>query len=62
MIPENIITELKKNAHQNKYLPMQGLPELRESVSNFESKTLNIKVTDKTMITIRIRNLILIIF
>ena len=38
MIPENIITELKKNAHQNKYLPMQGLPELREAVANFESK------------------------
>ena len=38
MIPENIITELKKNAHQNKYLPMQGLSELRDQVAKFISK------------------------
>ena len=24
-VPEDIINELKNNAHQNKYLPMQGL-------------------------------------
>tara|TARA_Y100001970_G_scaffold246050_1_gene313599 strand:- start:439 stop:1665 length:1227 start_codon:yes stop_codon:yes gene_type:complete len=37
-VPEDIINELKKNAHHNKYLPMQGLLELREAISKFESK------------------------
>ena len=50
MIPENIITELKKNAHQNKYLPMQGLPELREAVANFESKKKKQKYTSSNII------------
>ena len=50
MIPENIITELKKNAHQNKYLPMQGLPELREAVANFESKKKKQKYTASNII------------
>ena len=26
-VPENVITELKNNAYQNQYLPMQGLTE-----------------------------------
>ena len=50
MIPENIITELKKNAHQNKYLPIQGLPELREAVANFESKKKKQKYTSSNII------------
>ena len=50
MIPENIITELKRNAHQNKYLPMQGLPELREAVANFESKKKKQKYTASNII------------
>ena len=28
-IPEDVVEELKNNSHQNKYLPMQGLLELR---------------------------------
>ena len=36
-IPLNIVDELKNNSHQNKYLPMQGLKELRESVSKYTS-------------------------
>ena len=28
-VPEDIVEELKNNAHQNKYLPMQGLSKLR---------------------------------
>ncbi len=36
-IPENVKTELKNNAHQNKYLPMQGLPELRNEIAKFVS-------------------------
>ena len=30
-VPEDIVEELKNNAYQNKYLPMQGLEELREA-------------------------------
>ena len=37
-VPQNIVDELKKNAHQNKYLPMQGLSELRDQVAKFISK------------------------
>ena len=36
-IPQNIINELKNNSHQNKYLPMQGLPELREAIASYTS-------------------------
>ena len=32
-IPSAIVNELKNNAHQNKYLSMQGLVELREAVA-----------------------------
>ena len=34
-IPKDIVDELKNNAYQNKYLPMQGLPELRSSISKY---------------------------
>ncbi len=40
-IPEDIIDELKNNAFQNNYLPMQGLPELREAVANYISSKKN---------------------
>ena len=36
-IPEDMVNELKKNSHQNKYLPMQGLPELRDAVALYTS-------------------------
>jgi aspartate aminotransferase len=36
-VPADIINELKNNAHQNKYLPMQGLSELREAVAKYTS-------------------------
>ena len=36
-VPENVVVELKNNAHQNKYLPIQGLPELREAIAQFVS-------------------------
>ena len=32
-IPESIISALKNNAHQHKYLPMQGLQELRSAIA-----------------------------
>ena len=34
-IPENIVEILKKNAHKKEYLPIQGLPELRENISKY---------------------------
>jgi aspartate aminotransferase len=36
-IPPDIVNELKNNAYQNKYLPMQGLKELREAVAKYTS-------------------------
>jgi len=40
-VPEDIVRELKNNAYQNKYLPMQGLKELREAVAKYSSKKKN---------------------
>ena len=40
-VPEDVVNELKDNAHQNKYLPMQGLSELRDSVAKYTSKRKN---------------------
>ena len=40
-VPEDIVSELKNNAFQNKYLSMQGLPELREAIANFVSSKKN---------------------
>ena len=40
-VPDDIVKELKDNAHQNKYLPMQGLSELRNVVAKYTSKKKN---------------------
>jgi len=40
-VPAKIVEELKKNAHQKSYLPMQGLEDLRISISKYESKKKN---------------------
>ena len=40
-VPEIVVDELKNNAFQNKYLPMQGLFELREAVAKYTSKKKN---------------------
>jgi len=40
-VPEDIVKELKNNAHKNKYLPMQGLYELREAVAKYTSNKKN---------------------
>ena len=37
-VPERIISALKKNANKKAYLPMQGLPKLREVISNYLTK------------------------
>ena len=35
-VPAIIVDELKKNAHQKSYLPIQGLEDLRDSISKYE--------------------------
>ena len=37
-VPEKIVSTLKENADKKAYLPMQGLPKLREVISNYLSK------------------------
>ena len=37
-VPEKIVEKLKKNAHRKEYLPIQGLPELREKISKYLQK------------------------
>ena len=40
-VPQDVVEELKNNAYQNKYLPMQGLFELRETIAKYTSKKKN---------------------
>ncbi len=40
-VPDEIVEELKKNAHQKSYLPIQGLEDLREAIAKYESKKKN---------------------
>ena len=40
-VPAKIVNELKKNAYQKSYLPIQGLEDLRDSISKYESKKKN---------------------
>ena len=40
-VPHDVVEELKNNAYQNKYLPMQGLNELRYAVAKYSSKKKN---------------------
>ena len=36
-VPNDVVNELKNNAHQNKYLSMQGLTELRNTISKYSN-------------------------
>ena len=49
-VPIDIVNELKKNAHQNKYLPMQGLNDLRRSVAKYTSSKKNFEYTPNNVI------------
>ena len=40
-VPEDVVNELKNNAHQDIYLPMQGLSELRDVVAKYTSNKKN---------------------
>ena len=37
-VPESIVAKLKENAHRKEYLPIQGLEELRNSISKYLEK------------------------
>ena len=50
IVPEDVVEELKNNAHQNKYLPMQGLLELREVVAKYSSKKKNYSFKSENVI------------
>jgi len=49
-VPEDVVEELKGNAHQNKYLPMQGLSELRNAVAKYTSKKKNYDYNSENVI------------
>ena len=49
-VPIDVVNELKKNAHQNKYLPMQGLDDLRRSVAKYTSSKKNFEYTPNNVI------------
>ena len=49
-VPEDIVQELKNNAHKNKYLPMQGLSELREAVAKYTSNKKNYNYKSENVI------------
>ena len=49
-VPESIVEELKNNAHQNKYLPMQGLLELRKAVAKYSSTKKNYNYKSENVI------------
>ena len=49
-VPQDVVNELKSNAHQNKYLPMQGLEELRESIAKYISKKKNYEYSSNNVI------------
>ena len=49
-VPQDIVNELKGNAHQNKYLPMQGLEDLRVSIASYISKKKDYKYSSSNII------------
>ena len=51
-VPEKIVQALKNHAHRKEYLPIQGLPQLREAISNYlEKKTGNNYPKENILIT-----------
>ena len=49
-VPGDIVKELQDNAHQNKYLPIQGLSELRDVVAKYTSKKKNYDYKSESVI------------
>ena len=49
-VPEKIVTALKDNAHRKEYLPIQGLNELRDSISNYLKKKTSINYPKENIV------------
>ena len=49
-IPEKIVEKLKLNAHKKEYLPIQGLPELRENISQYLFKRTGAKYSKENIL------------
>ena len=49
-IPEKIVNTLKENAHKKEYLPIQGLPELRKSISNYLLKKTGVHYPEENIL------------
>jgi aspartate aminotransferase len=49
-VPVDVVEELKDNAHQNQYLPMQGLSKLRDAVAKYTSVKKNFNYKSENVI------------
>jgi aspartate aminotransferase len=49
-VPVDVVEELKNNAHQNQYLPMQGLSKLRDAVAKYTSSKKNLNCKSENVI------------
>ncbi|MFT5011876.1 MAG: aspartate aminotransferase [Patiriisocius sp.] len=49
-VPEVVVESLRKNAHQKAYLPVQGLPELREAVCGYILRTEQLTYTPSQVV------------
>lgn len=50
-VPENVVQALRDHASEKRYLPVQGLPELRESVARFHNESDGLSIEpDRVMI------------
>jgi len=49
-VPDDVVNELRNNAYQNKYLPMQGLKELRKVVAKYTSNKKNYNYNSENVI------------
>lgn len=49
-VPESVVESLKQNAFQKDYLPVKGLPELREAIAGFNKKIHNLDCSAENII------------
>jgi len=49
-IPEKVVDSLKLNASKKEYLPIQGLPELREKISNYLFKRTGVRYSKNNLL------------
>lgn len=47
---EEMVKALKENAHQNAYLPVAGIPELRDALANFHKRYDNLQIDSSQII------------